>query len=77
MIELKQNMASINYTNTARRWVTYLSFDSFNIYTVIVAFFHDVVSIMVLKDNDWYEQPSCHINSFKPTMIIENHQQGK
>lgn len=46
--------------------VTYRSLNGFNIYGVIMAFFHNIVSIMVLKDDDWYKQPCRQINSFKP-----------
>lgn len=33
-----------------------------------MAFLHNIVSVMVLEDNNWNKQPCCHINSFKPEL---------
>lgn len=44
----------------------YLSLDFRNIYAVIVALFNNIKPIMILKNDDWYKQPRCEINSFKP-----------
>lgn len=50
---------------------THLSLNGLNVYTVVMTFLHDMVSIMVLKDNDWYKQSSSLINYFKPEFIVE------
>uniref|UniRef100_A0A0A9B2N6 Uncharacterized protein n=1 Tax=Arundo donax TaxID=35708 RepID=A0A0A9B2N6_ARUDO len=43
----------------------YLPFYSLNIYAVVMACLKNVVPIVVLKHNNRYKQPNCHVNSFE------------
>lgn len=42
---------------TDQQKATYLRLYSSNIYAVVMALLHNIVPIMILKNNDWYKQP--------------------